>query len=171
MQIEKFISQQINSQLPGLYREDAQDLIEFVKAYYQFLEETSNQSIYNTRRMFEYRDIDQTLPSLLEFFKEKYLEDLDLDKIDTKFLIKNVLDLYRRRGSQEGLELFFKMFYDKKVSIYYPSKDILRPSSSTWQTGDFLQLYPADPTTFNDISNKLIIGSISKATAIVSSNL
>lgn len=169
MQIEKFISQQINSQFPGLYREDAQDLIEFVKAYYQFLEETSNQSIYNTRRMFEYRDIDQTLPSLLEFFKEKYLEDLDLDKIDTKFLIKNVLDLYRRRGSQEGLELFFKMFYDKKVSIYYPSKDILRPSSSTWQTGDFLQLYPADPTTFSDISNKLIIGSISKATAIVSS--
>lgn len=167
MNIDKYISQQIESQFPSIYREDGPELVELIKHYYEFLETQTNQSIHNARRMFEYRDIDHTLDSMLSFFRNKYLSDIDASTTDTRFLVKNILDLYRRRGSHEGLVLFFKMFYEKDIKVYYPAKDILRPSSSRWEVGAFLQLYPTDPQTLSNLNNKRIFGSISKAEAVV----
>lgn len=167
MDIEKFISYQIDKQFPSVFREDGQELVEFVKYYYKFLEENSRQSVYNNRRIFEYRDIDNTLGSMVLFFKNKYMKDLPLDDENTRFIIKNILDLYRRKGTPEGVELFFRMFYDESVEIYYPSEAILKPSASSWNEGAFLQLYPAQASLFTDLTGKNIFGSASKAEAVV----
>ena len=118
MYIEKFISFQIEKQFPSIFREDGAELVEFIKYYYKFLEENSKQSIYNNRRLFEYRDIDNTLESMVIFFKNKYMKDLPLDGDNTRFTIKNILDLYRRRGTPEGVELFFRLFYNETIDIY-----------------------------------------------------
>lgn len=167
MNIEKFISYQIEKQFPSIFREDGVELVEFIKYYYKFLEENSKQSIYNNRRLFEYRDIDNTLESMIIFFKNKYMKDLPLDGDNTRFAVKNILDLYRRRGTQAGVELFFRLFYNEEVSIYYPAEAILKPSSSTWKNGIFLQLYPQDIINLKDLTGKTIYGSISKAEAVV----
>jgi hypothetical protein len=167
MDIEKFISYQIEKQFPSIFREDGVELIEFIKYYYKFLEESSNQSIYNNRRLFEYRDIDNTLESMVIFFKNKYMKDLPLDGDKTRFAVKNILDLYRRRGTPEGVELFFRLFYNETVDIYYPSEAILKPSSSSWNNGIFLQLYPREIADLKDLTGKTIYGSISKAEGVV----
>lgn len=167
MNIEKFISYQIEKQFPSIFREDGVELVEFIKYYYKFLEENSKQSIYNNRRLFEYRDIDNTLESMIIFFKNKYMKDLPLDGDNTRFAVKNILDLYRRRGTPAGVELFFRLFYNEEVSIYYPAEAILKPSSSTWKNGIFLQLYPQDIINLKDLTGKTIYGSISKAEAVV----
>lgn len=167
MDIEKFVSYQIEQQFPAIFREDGRELVEFVKYYYKFLEENSKQSIYNNRRIFDYRDIDNTLGSMVLFFKNKYMKDLPLDEDLTRFIVKNILDLYRRKGTPEGVELFFRMFYDETVEIYYPSEAMLKPSFSSWNEGIFLQLYPADPVSFKDLSNRTIFGSASKAQGVV----
>jgi hypothetical protein len=167
MNIEKFISYQIEKQFPSLFREDGAELVEFIKYYYKFLEETSNQSIYNNRRLFEYRDIDNTLENMVIFFKNKYMKDLPLDGDNTRFAVKNILDLYRRRGTPEGVELFFRLFYNETIEIYYPSEAILKPSSSTWNNGIFLQLYPKDIIELKDLTGRTIYGSISKAEGVV----
>jgi len=167
MYIEKFISFQIEKQFPSIFREDGAELVEFIKYYYKFLEENSKQSIYNNRRLFEYRDIDNTLESMVIFFKNKYMKDLPLDGDNTRFTIKNILDLYRRRGTPEGVELFFRLFYNETIDIYYPAEAILKPSSSTWRNGIFLQLYPQDITDLKDLTGKAIYGSISKAEGVV----
>jgi len=158
----------IENQFPAIYREEARELITIVEAYYEFLETQTNQSIYNVRNMFECRDIDTTLLNMLIFYRNKYLKGLPFDQTNIRFIVKNVMELYRRKGSKEGIELFFKMFYDEEVEIYYPSYEMLKPSTSSWKVGKYLQLYPVDDVTiFSDIVNKKIYGSVSNTYAFV----
>ncbi len=167
LQDEKKLSFFIERQFPAIYRENGRELVELVKAYYRFLEENESQSIYNIRRIYEYRNIDTTLDNMLLFFKNKFLNGLFFEE-DTKFIIKNILDLYRRKGSKEGIELFFKLFFDSEVEIYFPSQDIFKPSSSIWKSGSFIQLYStSDLSIFSDIVNKKIFGDKSNAGAFV----
>lgn len=168
MTIEKSISYQIEKQFPSIFREDDRELVELVKSYYKFLEEDNKQSVYNNRRIFEYRDVDTTLEGMILFFKNKYMKDLPLDDPNIRFIVKNILDLYRRKGSNEGIELFFRMFYDSEVEIYYPASDMFKPSESIWKAGSFIQLYPVFSTeVFKNIINKKIFSSITNATAFV----
>lgn len=171
MDVEKFISYQIEKQFPAIFREDGRELVELVKYYYKFLEENPKQSVYNNRRIFEYKDIDNTLGSMIIYFKNKYMKDLPLDDENTRFIVKHVLDLYRRKGTPEGVELFFRMFYDETVDIYYPAEAILKPSSSFWNQNVFLQLYPIDATVLRDVSGRTVFGSASKAEAVVDRNI
>jgi hypothetical protein len=167
MNIEKFISYQIERQFPSIFREDGRELVELVTYYYKFLEENDRQSVYNNRRLFEYRDIDNTLQNMVLFFKNKYMKDLPLDDANTRFILKHILDLYRRKGTPEGIEIFFKLFYNEDVTIYYPAEAMLKPSTSNWKSGIFLQLYPTSIDALKDLPTKNIVGSISKAEAIV----
>lgn len=113
------ISYQIDQQFPAIYREDGKELIELVKAYYSFCEKTSGQSIHDIRKMPVFRDVDTTMSSMLIFFKNKYLKDLPFEEDSIRFTVKHILDLYRRKGTAEGIELFFRMFYDETITIYY----------------------------------------------------
>jgi hypothetical protein len=164
---EKKISFFIERQFPSIYRENGRELVDLVKSYYRFLEEHQSQSIYNIRRIYEYRNIDTTLDRMLLFFKNKFLNGLFFDR-DVRFIVKNILDLYRRKGSKEGIELFFRMFFDTEIEVYYPSFDMFKPSESSWKVGSFIQLYPVkDLNIFNGIINRRIYGDRSKAEAFV----
>jgi hypothetical protein len=177
MAIDKLISFQIERQFPAIYREDGPELVQFVKEYYKFLETQDNQSVYNGRRMFEYKDIDTTLNRFLIFFKKKYLADLPFNDETVRLIVKNILGLYRRKGTQGGLELFFRLFYNEDIKVYYPSRDVLKPSDSRWRSGLYLQMFPNDGVftstratrsyTYNDIVGKTIIGGASRARATV----
>jgi hypothetical protein len=157
----------IEKQFPGIYRENGRELIEIVKAYYKFLETQSNQSVFNIRRIYEYRNIDTTLNDMLIFFKTKFLNGIFFDE-DVRFVVKNILDLYRRKGSKEGIELFFRLFFESEVEIYYPSQDIFKPSQSSWKVGQFIQLFSTtNINLFDDLVNRRIFGDISNASAFV----
>jgi hypothetical protein len=99
------------------------------------------------------------------------MKGLPLDDENTRFIVKNVLDLYRRKGTPEGVELFFRMFYDDTIDIYYPAEAILKPSSSSWNQNVFLQLYPIDASVLRNVSGKTVFGSASKAEAVVDRNI
>jgi hypothetical protein len=166
-QSSKNISIFVENQFPSIYKEEAQELIELVKAYYSFLETFEDQATYNVRRMYQYRDIDTTIDSMLLFFKNKFLNGIFFDA-DTPFIIKNILSLYRRKGSKEGIELFFALFFQSEVSIYFPSDDIFKPSNSTWKVGNYLQLYPIkNHTVLPNIKGLKLFGSLSNAEAFV----
>ena len=175
---EKNIAFKIAQQFPALYRENGPELVKLVEEYYRFQETQPNQSVYNARRMFEYRDIANTLSSMIVFFQKKFLADLPLlDDATVRFVVKNILDLYRRKGTEAGILLFFRMFYSEDVEIRYPSQYMLKPSDSKWKTGTYLQLftnnnlfYASDNITYytyKDLISQNIYGSISKAKAVV----
>jgi len=177
MAIDKLISFHIERQFPAIYREDGQELVQFVKEYYKFLETNTSQSLYNGRRIYEYRDIDTTLERMLLFFKNKYLADLIFDDTTVRIIVKNILGLYRRKGTKDGLTLFFQLFYNETIKVYNPSRDMLRPSDSEWKKGRYLQMFPNDGIftstrnslqyTYQDIIGKTIIGEASEAKAVV----
>ena len=178
MDVQKKIAFFIEKQFPAIYREYGPELVKLVEEYYRFLEEDTRQAHYNNRRIFQYRDISTTLNSMLIYFKNKYLADLPLDEENVSFLVRNILDLYNRKGTREGIILFFRIFYQEDAEIYYPAEQILKPSSSKWQTGVYLQLFPNDNLftdvdggeyTYADLNSRNIIGSLSGAKAAVNS--
>jgi hypothetical protein len=177
MQVEKQIAFKIRDQFPGLYREFGSELIDFVEEYYRFLEESTDQSHYNARRLFEYRDVSTTLSELVLQFHKMFMADLPLlADSDVRFVVKNIMDLYRRKGTPGGILLFFRMFYQEDVEIKYPASQMFKPSDSDWRKGVYLQLFPNDNDfsdidgnrfSYSDLIGKNIRGSISEARAAV----
>ena len=178
MEIEKNISFFIEQQFPGVYREDGPELVQLVKDYYKFLETETNQPHYISRRFFEYRDIDTTLKEMLIFFQRKFLADLPLRENIVPFLVKNILELYRRKGTPAGIELFFSIFFNEyDIDVIYPSEKMLKVSNSKWRQGIYLQLFPNNNYfvsrsgkvyTYADLISRNILGSASGARAAIS---
>lgn len=177
-EIEKKIAFKIQHQFPAIYRDEGRELVAFVEEYYKFVENETNMGVYHNRRMFEHRDIATTMSDMIVFFQKKFCADLPLDDDGTvKFIVRNILSLYRRKGSESGIILFFRLFYAEDVEIYYPASDIFKPSDSSWKEGAFLQLFPNNaefPSNetdaiyeYKDLAGKNILGSISEAKAAV----
>lgn len=174
--VDKNVSLFIKQQFPAVYQESGAELIALTEEYYKWLESTTNQSIYVSRRFFEYRDIATTLDSMLVYFKNKYMADLPYNEATIKILVRNILDLYRRKGTPEGIEVFFRMFYNKDVEISYPASQMMKISDSKWKTGNYLQLFPNNNTfisasgkkyNYETLLSRNIRGSFSDAKAAV----
>lgn len=163
--IEPYISPLIESQFPSFYREDGTKFITFIKSYYEWLEQ-SNNILYQTRKLLEYRDIDQTVEEFIVYFKEQTLKNIQFDVATNKRLLaKNALDLYRSKGTERSIDLFFKLVYAEPAKVYYPGDDILKPSDNTWKIPTYLEV---SETVYNAaFEGKQITGLSSGATAFV----
>ena len=153
----------IAEQFPDFYKENGDFLIDFVKAYYQHNDEKMDRDIPKLK------DIDTTLSTFLVYYKKKYLADLPIDTaLDVRFIIKHIQDMYKRKGTQESLELMFRLFFDEAIEVFYPSTAILRPSDSIWGGDSYLEMKPV--YTVDDYPIKKgnrIRGDISLASAFV----
>jgi hypothetical protein len=163
----EYISTFIEQQFPAFYREEGPKFIEFVKAYYEWMEDEGKQT-NKTRNLFSTRDIDLTADAFVEEFKKKYLYGVPKEIAgDKRFLQKHILDLYRSKGSMDGLKLLFRLLYNEEINVYIPSYDMLKPSDGKWIEKKYLEI---TYTPFNyNFNNKLIIGATSGATAFVES--
>jgi len=141
--IQKNLSLFIKNQFPAIYREDGPELVKLVEEYYRWSETQENQHIYQARRLFETRDVDTTMNSMIILFKKKFLADLPLKADLVKFIVKNILDLYRAKGTARGIELFFAIFYQEfEIEILYPAEKMQKVSDSAWKQGTYLQMFP-----------------------------
>jgi len=163
--VEKYISNFIESQFPLFYQEEGPDFILFVKAYYEWLESSGN-PIYQARKLQDYRDIDNTLEEFLVHFQQKYLYGIPFNIIANKrFLLKNILDVYRSKGTIQSYKLLFKLLYNQDVEVYLPGTDVLRVSDGTWREPQYLEL--TDNGDLNAFIGKTVIGVSSGTTAVV----
>ena len=91
--IEKKISYFVESQFPQFFRDQGANFILFVKAYYEWMEQSGN-PVVEARNLFDYRDIDNTLDDFLVHFQKKYLYGIPFNIIVNKrFLLKHILDV------------------------------------------------------------------------------
>jgi hypothetical protein len=163
--LEKSISNLIESQFPEIYREEGPVFVEFVKKYYEWLEQ-SNNVLYHSRRLFEYKDVDETVDNFILYFKEQYLKNIQLETVQsTRDLIKHSLDLYRSKGSERSIELLFRVIYGVDCKIYYPGDDLFRTSDGEYHIPKYIEVSP-NSNTFK-YAGKGIIGVNSKAIAFV----
>jgi pimeloyl-ACP methyl ester carboxylesterase len=178
-EIEKNISLFVKRQFPAIYREDGPELVQLVEEYYKWSETQENQHLYQSRRLFETKDIDSTLESMIILFKKKFLADLPLKADLIKFIVKNILDLYRAKGTARGIELFFAIFYQEfDIEIAYPSAKMQKISDSEWKQGVYLQMFPNNNLftsktgaeyEYYDLLARNIEGAVTKAKASVRS--
>ena len=164
-QIEDTISSLVQNHFPQFYNEDGESFINFVKEYYKWIE-SSNNSVYFSRNLLEFRDIDSTIDEFLVHFKNKYLAEAPVFYDKTRSNVKHALDFYRSKGTERGTKLLFNALYGASdVDIYFPGKDIIRASDGEWYVPIYLELSLSNKTA--SFIGKQITGSASRATAFV----
>ena len=138
----------VKSQLPEFVREEYDTFVQFLQAYYEFLETT--QVNLNTTR-----DLDNTLESFVSYFKNELAAKLPYSTIDERFLLQHIKDHYRAKGSENSFKLLFRILFNKEVTLDYPSKQMLRASDGKWNqdVSVFVRIIQGNP---NDIVGKLV---------------
>lgn len=163
--IEKKISPLIEHQFPAFYKDEGPVFIQFVKAYYEWLEQTNN-PLYYARNFISLRDIDDTLETFLSHFQKKYLYGIPFDVIINKrLLLKHVLDVYRSKGSIQCYKLLFRLIYNEDAEVYLPGRDILRASDGKWKQIRYCEITESEYS--KQFVGQTVIGSSSKVSAVV----
>jgi hypothetical protein len=122
--------------------------------------------IHWSRKLFSMRDVDKTLDQFIIHFKEKYLKNIEFDTNTNKtLLVKNSFDLYRSKGTERSIDLFFRLVYGEEAQVYYPGEDVMRLSAAEWVKPKYLEITNS-PKTIN-LVGKQIVGAVSGATAFV----
>jgi hypothetical protein len=164
--LESIISEFIEQQFPQIYREEGPFFIQFLTEYYKWLETDPTSPIYNSRTYLSNHDIDTTVDDFVIYYKEKYLKNIQINTAtNTKQLIKNSSDLYRSKGTENAIKLFFDLIFSADSSVYYPGTDVFRLSDAKWVVPRYLEITSSAVNRL--LVGRAITGINSGATAFV----
>ena len=101
--------------------------------------------IQNIQQLLEYANIDKTLESFLDQFRDSYLtvpvpNTLASNISKKKKLVKTVRDLYRAKGTRRGHELFFRLLFGETPEIFYPTDNLLKISTGEWTSNTVIRV-------------------------------
>ena len=151
---EKFkIKPHIRNQFPEYIRRDHPAFIDFIEAYYEWLDNNPNflRSASQLENLF---DIDETMEIFLDDFKKTYINSFPINlvinpitgkKLEVRKLIKNIKNFYRSKGIKNSYRFIFRVFYNSEMGIYYPKEFILNLSDGRWINEKKIFLRPSDP--------------------------
>jgi hypothetical protein len=166
--IQDRISELIVSQSPDYVVDQYPQFLVFLKAYYQFLEQNRGaQEVLQNINV--YSDIDTTAEDLVEKFFKTYAYDIEeSDNVNYQFLIKNIREIYKRKGTESAYRILFNIFFNETIEFFYPYTLVLRPSSGKLITPVILRVKESQSSSkIYDFENTEVVGSISKAKATV----
>lgn len=164
--IPKQISYLVQNHFPDFYKAEGPNLVAFMEAYYEWLE-SENNVIGKSRDLLNYFDVDRSVDAFVANFKQKYLVNFPLlAETDQRTFVKRASEIYRSKGSQRAIELLFRLLYNEDITVYYPTNDVLRPSTGQWVVPEYLELSIAARTM--EFIGNVVTGSRSGATAVVS---
>jgi hypothetical protein len=149
------------SLFPGYVQENSEaKIVQMIRHYYEYLNSKDNPS-YELENLISNHDIDE--------MSDKYLTAIELQiaksvpnsvTLDKRRLFKIIAQYYKTRGSEESIHIFFRIFFNEFVTIFYPSSELFHTSdnqseSSTnfrLQDGDRWQKYSYEIRTLNNPS-------------------
>lgn len=141
----------LERQIPEHIREEYATFVQFVKAYYEFLEQTQH------RNLEDLRSLDNTLEEFVFKFKKELSALFPSSGLeDERFLLQRIREFYKSRGSEESFKFLFRAFYNKDAEIYYPSKQVLRASAGNWIQEKSIFLEAAEGKNAFDLNSKII---------------
>jgi len=98
-------------------------------------------------------------------YKSNYLLNFPRNMVSFEHLIKNVLSIYRAKGSERAFETLMRGIYGVDTLIEYPYDKVLKPSDGIYEYDAYLQAIYDDNLV--DYKNTIITGAESGATAFV----
>lgn len=137
----------IESQVPGFVREEYPVFIDFLKAYYEFLENQQGSQLNDVTnqiyKLSQIYDVDLSVDEFTEQFLNTFAKYFPISgDIDAAFLIKNILPFYKAKGSEQSFKLLFKMLFGQSVDVIYPRDNVLIASGGKWQIDNSLKISP-----------------------------
>jgi hypothetical protein len=133
----------ITKQIPEFVRADYPHFVEFVQAYYEFMD------TYYVKDINAIRDIDSTLDDFVTYFKK----ELDLlgsvyPYIDQRLFLRKSKELFTAKGTEASYKLVFKILSNRDAEIAYPWDSVLKPSDGKWQQENslFVRMAAGDAT-------------------------
>ena len=168
-EIYRKISSQIESQFPDYIREEGPNFVAFLKAYYEYMEQ-SGKAVEATRSLYDLEDIDRTVDSFVEYFRREFMKEIPASVLaDKRLLTKHIIQFYKTRGSEESYRFLFRILFNKEIDIFYPGDLILRASDGRWLKDYALRV--SAPLNINprSLEGLTITGVDSGATAYVES--
>ena len=131
---EKSTKHFVRSQFPDFFLDEGEGIVDFVHAYYYHFSVNTGNKI---RDLQQQGDIDTTSNTNLIRFNNKYtfgsgrfIKELPaVITGDLRFIIKNIKDLYRSKGTERGIKLFFRLSFNDSPEIFVPGRFLFRPSA------------------------------------------
>lgn len=163
----QYISQFVSDQFPDYFRDNQSGLVEFILAYYEWLEETG-QTTQVARQLKDNRDIDLTVDGFIKHFNSTFFAGSALaNASDSRFILKHISDLYQSKGSIRSIELLIRLMFGEEVEVFLPSERIFTSSDSKWVKPAYIEV--DDSIRTRTFIGKSITGSNSGATGFVES--
>ncbi len=193
----KFLSLFVERMVPDYVREDHPMFITFLRKYFEYLERETDVNgelgeYTQITDLIQNLDIDHALDQFIPEFEKTYLYstphtavDTTVETTDKAFLAKNILPVYRQKGTTNALNFLFRRDFDSDVETLYPKNWMWRASGSVWYEPKWLTILTdketTDPAseyygetenvvvaeTIRSFYNKKIVGQISGATAFI----
>jgi len=135
----------VSKQFPDFVSEDYPYFIQFIEAYYQYLDQ------YEKRNLTEVRDIDLTVDSFTQYFKKELniFGESSYDYINNILLMRKIKQIYTAKGSEPAYKFIFNVIFGKSVDISYPWDQVLKASDGKWKQEHsiFLKVLTGDINT------------------------
>ena len=128
--------------------------------------------VQNIQQLLAYADVDNTIFDFLEEFRKSFMNAIPSSLatgLDKRNLTKNIRELYRRKGTQEGLKLFIRILLDEESEIFYPNTRMIRASGGDWDKPTIIRVSPIGSPVHAELAGQTITGQSSGATLRIES--
>ena len=141
----------LERQIPEYIRGEYQLFVDFIKAYYEFLDQSQQ------RNLEDIRSIENTLEEFVTRFKKELSILFPTNTLENeRFILQRIREFYQSRGSKESFQFLFRILFNKDSDIFYPSTQILRASDGKWIQEKSVFVKSQAGNLFN-LSNKIIL--------------
>ena len=165
MAVDDKISKLVASQFPAFYKEDGANFLQFIEAYYAWME-TTGQMTDAIRNLESYRDISTTTNDFIDYFTKTFLPSVPTSILaDKKLAVKNVKYFNESRGTFEAYKLMFRAVFGEDIDLNLPADQILIVSDGDWVIDRYVTT-TYDPANYTLIG-KEVVGLESSTTALV----
>ena len=65
-------------------------------------------------------------------------------------LIKNIKELYTKKGTVDGHKLFFRMLFDEEIEVIFPRDNLLGSSDGSWNTEPIVRVTISGNVNFSN---------------------
>lgn len=123
--------------------------------------------VQNIQQFLDYADVDHTIYDFLDKFRDSFLEGIPntlATGLSKRKLIKNIKELYTKKGTVDGHKLFFRMLFDEEIEVIFPRDNLLRPSDGSWNTEPIVRVTSSGNVNFSNAANQVLTGATSGIT-------
>jgi len=127
------ISNLVASQVPFFVRNDHENFVRFIEAYYEYVEQ-NGKVVERAKNLPAYADIDRTVDEFSEYFYKTYINMIPREIIADKALVlKHIKDFYLARGTEKSISFLLRILLgEENTEFYYPKRDVLKASDGKW---------------------------------------